>query len=94
MSSSLRFKLVSLLVLITSISLTVVGITNYRLSRDKLIHQMNEQSITSVSNSAQNLYDFLSIRLAEVELISRVNVMKHGTLEERLEFLAQELNRR
>ena len=91
MSSSLRFKLVSLLVLITSISLTVVGITNYRISKDKLIHQMKEQSITSVSNSAQNLYDFLSIRLAEVELISRVDVMKHGTLEERLQFLAQEL---
>lgn len=91
MSSSLRFKLVSLLVLITCISLTVVGITNYRLSRDKLIHQMKEQSITSVSNSAQNFYDFLSIRLAEVELISRVDVMKHGTLEERLQFLTQEL---
>ncbi|NRF94670.1 response regulator [Paenibacillus frigoriresistens] len=91
MSSSLRFKLVSLLVLITCISLTVVGITNYRLSRDKLIHQMKEQSITSVSNSAQNLYDFLSIRLAEVELLSRVDVMKHGTLEERLQFLTQEL---
>ncbi len=70
----LRFKLVSLLVLITCISLTVVGITNYRLSRDKLIHQMKEQSITSVSNSAQNLYDFLSIRLAEVELLSRVEL--------------------
>ncbi|MCY9665162.1 response regulator [Paenibacillus alginolyticus] len=91
MSSSLRFKLVSLLVLITCISLTVVGITNYRLSRDKLINQMKEQTITSVSNSAQNLYDFLSIRLAEVELLSRVDVMKHGTLEERLQFLTQEL---
>ncbi|MDF2647383.1 MAG: hypothetical protein K0Q73_3188 [Paenibacillus sp.] len=91
MSSSLRFKLVSLLVLITCISLTVVGITNYQLSRDKLIHQMKEQSITSVSNSAQNLYDFLSIRLAEVELLSRVDVMKHGTLEERLQFLTKEL---
>ncbi|KRF21429.1 response regulator [Paenibacillus sp. Soil787] len=91
MSSSLRFKLVSLLVLITCISLTVVGITNYRLSRDKLIQQLKEQSITSVSNSAQNLYDFLSIRLAEVELLSRVDIMKHGTLDERLQFLTQEL---
>lgn len=91
MSSSLRFKLVTLLVLITSISLSVVGITNYILSRDKLIHHLKEQSIFSVSNSAQNLYDFLSIRLAEVELISRVSVMKHGTLEEQLNFLTQEL---
>ncbi|OCT13293.1 hypothetical protein A8709_03285 [Paenibacillus pectinilyticus] len=91
MSSSLRFKLVAWLVLLTSISLAVVGITNYTLSRNKLLHQINEQSITSVSNSAQNLYDFLSIRLAEVELISRVSIMKKGTQAERLSFLTQEL---
>ncbi|MGO4499704.1 response regulator [Paenibacillus sp. 2RAB27] len=91
MSSSLRFKLVSWLVLITSISLTVVGITNYKLSRNKLLQQMNEQSITSVSNSARNLYDFLSIRLAEVELISRVSIMKNGTQDDRLKFLTHEL---
>jgi two-component system sensor histidine kinase/response regulator len=91
MSSSLRFKLVAWLVLITSISLAVVGITNYKLSRNKLLQQINEQSMTSVSNSARNLYDFLSIRLAEVELISRVSIMKQGTQAERLSFLTHEL---
>lgn len=91
MSSSLRFKLVALLVLFTSISLAGVGITNYALSRNKLLQQMNEQSMTSVSNSARNLYDFLSIRLAEVELISRVSIMKYGTQAERLNFLSHEL---
>lgn len=91
MSSSLRFKLVALLVLITTISLTIVGFTNYKLSKDKLIQQMKAQSIASVSNSAQNLYDFLSIRLAEVELVCRVSVMRHGTLQEQLNYLSQEL---
>ncbi|NOV01465.1 response regulator [Paenibacillus planticolens] len=91
MSSSLRFKLVALLVLITTLSLSVVGFTNYKLSKDKLIQQLKTQSISSVSNSAQNLYDFLSIRLAEVELVSRVNVMRRGTLQEQLNYLAQEL---
>ncbi|WNR43439.1 response regulator [Paenibacillus roseipurpureus] len=91
MRSSLRFKVVSSLVLITSISLTLIGVTNYQLSRSKLLRQMNDQYLTSVSNSAQNLYDFLSIRVAEVELISRVNIMTTGTLAERLSFLAQEL---
>ncbi|CAN7345768.1 response regulator [Paenibacillus sp. LjRoot56] len=91
MSSSLRFKLVAWLVLITSISLAVVGITNYTFSRDKLLKQMNEQSLTSVSNSARNMYDFLSIRLAEIELISRVSIMKQGTQADRLNFLAHEL---
>lgn len=91
MSSSLRFKLVACLVLITSISLAVVGITNYKLSRNKLLQQMNEQSITAVSSSARNLYDFLSIRLAEVELISRVSIMKNGTQAERLNFMKHEL---
>lgn len=91
MSLSLRFKLVALLVLITTISLTVVGFTNYKLSKDKLIGQIKAQSITSVSNSAQNLYDFLSIRLAEVEMVSRVSVMKTGTVQERLNYLSQEL---
>ncbi|OPH46938.1 hypothetical protein BC351_13525 [Paenibacillus ferrarius] len=91
MSSSLRFKLVTLLVLITSISIAVVGITNYVLSRNKLIDQLKEQSISSVSNSAQNLYDFLSIRVAEVELVSRVSVMKNGTQSEQLRYLTQEL---
>lgn len=92
MSISLRFKLVAWLVLITSISLAVVGITNYKLSRNKLLLQLNEQSLSSVTYSANNLYDFLSIRLAEVELISRVSIMKNGTQAERLSFLAQELN--
>ncbi|GGI44017.1 hypothetical protein GCM10008018_05000 [Paenibacillus marchantiophytorum] len=91
MSSSLRFKLVALLVLITSISIAVVGITNYVLSRNKLIDQLKEQSISSVTNSAQNLYDFLSIRVAEVELVSRVSVMKHGTKAEQLSYLREEL---
>ncbi|MDR6553051.1 response regulator [Paenibacillus qinlingensis] len=91
MSSSLRFKLVAWLVLITSISLAVVGFTNYKLSSNKLLQKMNEQSLSSVSNSARNLYDFLSIRLAEVELISRVSIMKQGTQAERLNFLRHEL---
>ncbi|KRE83756.1 hypothetical protein ASG89_11570 [Paenibacillus sp. Soil766] len=91
MSSSLRFKLVAWLVLITSISLAVVGITNYTLSRNKLLQQMNEQSLNTVSNSARNMYDYLSIRLAEIELISRVSIMKQGTQAERLNFLAHEL---
>lgn len=91
MSSSLRFKLVAWLVLITSVSLAVVGITNYKLSRNKLLQQMNEQSLTSVSNSARNMYDFLSIRLAEIELISRMSIMKQGTQADRLNFLTHEL---
>lgn len=91
MSSSLRFKLVALLVLITTLSLTVVGVTNYKMSANKLIEQMKNQSTASVANSAQNLYDFLSIRLAEVELVSRVGDMKNGTLQEQLHYLTQEL---
>lgn len=91
MSLSLRFKLVALLVLITTISLTVVGFTNYKLSKDKLIGQIKAQSISSVTNSAQNLYDFLSIRVAEVEMVCRVSVMKSGTVQERLAYLTQEL---
>ncbi|NEW08301.1 response regulator [Paenibacillus sp. SYP-B3998] len=91
MTSSLRFKLIAVLVLITSVSLSLVGAANFLLSKNKLIHQMEEQSISSVKNSAQNLYDFLSIRQAEVELISRVSVMKKGTMEEQLDFLKQEL---
>lgn len=92
MSISLRFKLVASLVLITSLSLAVVGITNYKLSRNKLLLQLNEQSMTSVTYSASNLYDYLSIRIAEVELISRVSIMKNGSQAERLSFLTQELN--
>ncbi|MDD9266131.1 response regulator [Paenibacillus sp. GCM10023248] len=91
MSSSLRFKLVALMVLITTISLAVVGFTNYKLSKDKLIEQMKNQAVASVANSAQNLYDFLSIRVAEVELVSRVSDMRKGTPKAQIQYLTQEL---
>ncbi|MFD0692632.1 response regulator [Paenibacillus sp. GCM10027628] len=90
-TSSLRFKLLTTLVLITSLSLSLVGAANYMLSKSKLIHQMEDQSISSVINSAQNLYDFLSIRIAEAELISRVSVMTKGTMPEQLDFLREEM---
>ncbi|UJF34605.1 response regulator [Paenibacillus hexagrammi] len=92
MSLSLRFKLLAAVVLVTSISLCFVGFTNYKLSKDKLISQLEEHAVSSVRQSAQNMYDFLSIRLAEVELISRVEVMKSGTLQDQLEYLSQELS--
>ncbi|MBD0382611.1 response regulator [Paenibacillus sedimenti] len=90
-NSSLRFKLLATLILITSISLSLVGTANYMLSKNKLIRQMEDQSISSVINSARNLHDFLSIRLAEVELISRTSVMKKGSMAEQLDFLRGEM---
>ncbi|MEW9698186.1 response regulator [Paenibacillus sp. SI8] len=92
MTSSLRFKLIAILLLVTSISLALVGTANYMLSKNKLIVQMEDQSISSVKNSAQNLHDFLSIRFAQVKLITHLDGMKkRTTISAQLQYLTQAL---
>ncbi|MFC5452076.1 response regulator [Paenibacillus aestuarii] len=92
-TSSLRFKLLAALLLTTTIALYLVGTANYLLSKDKLLQQMKQQLISSVTDSAHNLNEFLVVRREEVELISRIREIQNGSLEEQLAFLNKELNK-
>ncbi|NOU93659.1 response regulator [Paenibacillus sp. LMG 31456] len=91
MANSLRIKWVLLLVVITTICLSIVGAVNYSLAKEKMISYIQQLSLTAVQDTSKHLNDWLNIRYAEAKVISRTNMMKKGTLEEKLNYLRQEV---
>ncbi|MFD0676911.1 MULTISPECIES: response regulator [unclassified Paenibacillus] len=91
MANSLRIKWVLLLVAITTICLSIVGAVNYSLAKEKMISYIQQQNLTAVQDSSKRLNDWLNLRYAEAKVISRTNIMKKGTLEEKLDYLRQEV---
>lgn len=91
MRLTLETKLMAILFLITTLTLGIVGFTHYQLSKNKLIQQLEDQTLDTVSNAAGNLDAYLKVRTAESEIISRTPVVRSGTLPEKLAYLSKEL---
>jgi PAS domain S-box-containing protein len=81
----------AILLVTTTVALFVVGYTNYALSKQKLSRQLEQNTLNTVIDAANNLSDFLAVRLAEVKIISRTPVMLNGTLQEKLAYMNHEI---
>ncbi len=91
MRLTLETKMMAILFLVTTLTLGIVGFTHYQLSKNKLYQQLEEQTLDTLSNAADNLDAYLKVRTAEAEIISRTTVIRSGTLPEKLAYLAKEL---
>jgi two-component system sensor histidine kinase/response regulator len=91
MGNSLRVKWVWIIIFITTACLSIAGIVNYTLAKEKMKSYIQQQNLTSVQNSANHLTEWLSVRYAEAGVISRTKIMKTGSLGEKLDYLRQEV---
>ncbi|MFE5320268.1 response regulator [Paenibacillus sp. NPDC056579] len=92
-SLSIRSKMMILVSLITSISLLFVGFINYRAAKDQIVASLQDNANAKVMTRAYNLSAWIENRLAEVEVMSRTEQVRFGTMEERLAYLSKEAER-
>jgi two-component system, sensor histidine kinase and response regulator len=92
MLRSIRVKLATLLFVTTTIALCTAGLANYTMSKQKLNRQLEQNTLATVSDTANNLSGFLALRLAELKIVSRSERMQQGTLEQQLLYLTEELS--
>ncbi len=92
MLRSIRVKLATLLFVTTTIALCTAGLANYTMSKQKLNRQLEQNTLATVADTANNLSAFLLLRLAELKIVSRTERMRQGTLEQQLAYLSEELS--
>jgi len=90
---SIRSKMMILVFLITSVSLLLIGFINYRAAKKQIVASLHENANAKVMTRAYNLSAWIENRLAELELLSRTEQMRFGTMEERLAYLRREADR-
>ncbi len=90
---SLRTKGLLLIVLISIIPLLLAGVSNYMTVREQMIDSAKEKTMSRLQSGASQLASWLAIRRAEVLVMSRTDVVRFGTDEERLRYFNRELVR-
>ncbi|MDF2962349.1 MAG: multi-sensor hybrid histidine kinase [Paenibacillus sp.] len=90
---SLRFKMLVFVVLITGVSLIIVGISNYSSAKQRIMDTLKENAYDKVQSRSYNLSAWIGNRLAEVEIMSRTEQVRFGSNEQRLEYFRKEVGR-
>ncbi len=90
---SLRTKGLILIVLISFIPLLIAGVGNYSAVKEAMLQSEIEKTSSRQSNRANILASWMAIRKAEVVVMSRTEVVRFGTDEERLNYFGRELIR-
>ncbi|MBE1441193.1 response regulator [Paenibacillus sp. OAS669] len=93
MRASLRVRISVLFLLITSISLSLVGWSNYNAAKMTIFQSLKDNSRAKVQTQAQDLTTWISNRLAEVKVISHSDLIRFGEDKDRLDYLLRERDR-
>ncbi|WP_282936813.1 response regulator [Paenibacillus sp. RC67] len=93
MRASLQVRISVLFLLITSISLTLVGWSNYSAAKMTILQSLKDNSRAKVQTQAQDLSTWISNRLTEVKVISHTDLIRFGEDKERLAYLLRERDR-
>ncbi|WP_135546340.1 response regulator [Paenibacillus cymbidii] len=93
MKTSLRTRLIVLLLALTGVCLTLVGGSNYYAAKSRIMQSLEQYAGMKVTSQANNLGAWIATRLAEVTVMSNTNVMRSGTSQAKLDYLTGE-NRR
>ncbi|CAM4356785.1 response regulator [Paenibacillus tarimensis] len=91
MFRSIRSKVTAVVLLSTVLAMCSAGLANYYLARYKLTEQLESNSLSAVMDTARSLSNYLELQLVKGETIGRTDVIRHGTLEEKLAYLNAEL---
>lgn len=92
-SMSLRTKGLIFIVLISFIPLLIAGIGNYSAVKQAIIQSAIKETTSFQKNRANILANWVSIRKAEVLVISRTELVRFGSDQERLYYFGRELVR-
>ncbi|WP_141502162.1 response regulator [Paenibacillus luteus] len=90
---SLRTKGLILIVLISLVPLLIAGVGNYSAVKEAMLQSEIEKTTSKQNIRANNLASWMAIRKAEVVVMSRTEVVRFGTDEERLHYFGRELVR-
>ena len=90
---SLRTKGLIFIVLTSFIPLLIAGIGNYSAVKQAMIKSEEEKTSSNLSIKANNLSSWMAVRRAEVLVMSRTDVVRFGTEENRLSYFERELVR-
>jgi len=90
---SLRTKGLILIVLISFFPLLIAGVGNYSAVKDAMLKSEIEKTSSMQNKRANELASWMAIRKAEVVVMSRTEVVRFGTDEERLHYFGRELVR-
>ncbi|TVY02215.1 response regulator [Cohnella terricola] len=90
MFRSLRLKIVIAIILFNMLTFAAMNFINYKTSNRQLNDQLIQISMTNLESTVSNLNAMLSMRIKEVELLSRSFPDRIGTLNEQLAFLKRE----
>ncbi|WP_274648826.1 response regulator [Paenibacillus humicola] len=87
---SLRTKALALVALITVAALSLVGYGNYDAAKRTIMDALKDKAYTKVQNSAASLSSWIGTIRAEIEVMSRTDVVRKGTERERLDYFKME----
>ncbi|MFX3633271.1 MAG: response regulator [Candidatus Pristimantibacillus sp.] len=90
---SLRTKGLLVIVLISFIPLLLAGVSNYMSAKKQMNDSTIEKITSQLKSNASQLSSWLAIRQAEVQVMSRTDVVRFGTDLERLRYFNKEIAR-
>ncbi|MCQ6562471.1 response regulator [Paenibacillus mendelii] len=90
---SLRVKVLILVIWITTIPLSIVGIGNYTTAKQTIMDSLIEKASSKVVSNASNLSSWIDTRRAEAEVMSRTDRVRYGTEEMREDYFQHESRR-
>ncbi|GAB2670443.1 response regulator [Paenibacillus thermoaerophilus] len=93
MNVSLRIRMTALLVFITGLGLILVGAINYATAKRTIQESLEKNALAKVVARAENLSAWVKTRMAELEVLSRTDLIRSGSRQQQLEYLRRERNR-
>lgn len=91
MFRSLRFKIVVFLIVANGLSFLAMNLISYEISNKRMNHQLERQSMDNLSNTVNNVYTLLSLRLSEATVLADSNAVRNGDISSRVLALAQNI---
>lgn len=82
-----------LILFITAGVLSIVGYGNYSAAKHTILEALVDKAGTNVQNAAYNLSAWFSARIAEAEVMSRTDIVRFGSEQERLQYFRREFDR-
>lgn len=93
MKLTLRLRVMALLLLITSLTLALIGLINYRTAKQQMLVSLRNNATATIQSHAYNLSSWIDTRQAELSVMSRTDLIRFGSFEDQLDYLQRELGR-
>lgn len=93
MIASLRVKITIIFLLITSLSLSWVGWSNYQLSKDSIVETLQNHAGAKLQLQSQAMSSWIKTRVAELKVMGRTDTIRFGMDAAQMEYLRHEMSK-